>query len=293
MISVKPDFYDKFVCIADKCRHSCCIGWEIDIDRDSAEKYLTMKGDFGDELRRNIDTTAEPHFILTEAERCPFLRDDGLCRMILNMGEDSLCQICRDHPRFYNSFYGREECGLGLCCEEAVRLFLDEGEPLKLIETGTPVDEDVLITLRRSIFDILKQQDVSLLRRMEQCCAMMGMELLPFDRENWIKTFLSLERMDEEWTSVLTGHLSDNEPEGTVYERIAEYLIYRHFASADDEDEGALVLQFVFVSVRLLACLPGRIEDKLRLFSSEIEYSDENIAVLLDKIADMDDLLYK
>ena len=29
---IAPNYYPAFRCIADKCRHSCCIGWEIDID---------------------------------------------------------------------------------------------------------------------------------------------------------------------------------------------------------------------------------------------------------------------
>ena len=29
---IVPDYYKEFSCIADHCRHSCCIGWEIDID---------------------------------------------------------------------------------------------------------------------------------------------------------------------------------------------------------------------------------------------------------------------
>ena len=34
-----PDYYNKFHCIADQCKDSCCIGWEIMIDPDSYEKY--------------------------------------------------------------------------------------------------------------------------------------------------------------------------------------------------------------------------------------------------------------
>ena len=45
---VKPDYYDSFRCIADKCRHSCCIGWEIDIDEDTLDLYENIPGDFGD-----------------------------------------------------------------------------------------------------------------------------------------------------------------------------------------------------------------------------------------------------
>jgi lysine-N-methylase len=31
---IAPDTYPEFCCIADRCRHSCCIGWEIDVDPD-------------------------------------------------------------------------------------------------------------------------------------------------------------------------------------------------------------------------------------------------------------------
>ena len=36
MVYAEPDFYGKFKCTAEKCRHSCCIGWEIDIDDDKS-----------------------------------------------------------------------------------------------------------------------------------------------------------------------------------------------------------------------------------------------------------------
>ena len=39
MIMLVPNYYKDFLCIADKCRHSCCIGWEIDIDEETLEFY--------------------------------------------------------------------------------------------------------------------------------------------------------------------------------------------------------------------------------------------------------------
>ena len=36
-MDVYPNYYDKFKCIANRCKHSCCIGWEIDIDEDTME----------------------------------------------------------------------------------------------------------------------------------------------------------------------------------------------------------------------------------------------------------------
>ena len=47
MILRKPDFYDKFKCTASKCTDTCCIGWEIDIDKDSQEVYRKVAGTFG------------------------------------------------------------------------------------------------------------------------------------------------------------------------------------------------------------------------------------------------------
>lgn len=44
MILRVPSYYKTFQCIADKCEHSCCIGWEIDIDEDSYEYYMGIGG---------------------------------------------------------------------------------------------------------------------------------------------------------------------------------------------------------------------------------------------------------
>lgn len=39
MKRVVPDYYADFACIAGACRHTCCVGWEIDIDPDSLRRY--------------------------------------------------------------------------------------------------------------------------------------------------------------------------------------------------------------------------------------------------------------
>ncbi len=130
-----PDFYDSFHCIASKCTDTCCVGWEIDIDDESAIRYAKIKGEFGEKLRKNIE---DDHFKLCEGDRCPFLRQDGLCDMICHLGEDSLCDICREHPRFVEVYGDIMEKGIGLCCEEGVRLLLDasgnEDSPIAFTE---------------------------------------------------------------------------------------------------------------------------------------------------------------
>ena len=125
MITVYPSYYKDFTCIAENCRHSCCIGWEIDIDEDSLAKYQALKGGYGSVIQESIssDPDGEPHFRLGKDERCPHLNEQGLCRIILNLGEDHLCGICREHPRFYNftqvaSKLSRQ--GLNLCKNQRI-----------------------------------------------------------------------------------------------------------------------------------------------------------------------------
>lgn len=127
-----PDYYSQFHCIADRCRHTCCAGWEIDIDAESLARYRRMGGAFGRRLNACISEEGEPHFILGPDERCPLLNGDNLCDLILECGEDALCQICADHPRFRNFWSDRVEIGLGMVCEAAARIMLTEPEPMRL-----------------------------------------------------------------------------------------------------------------------------------------------------------------
>ena len=124
MTQTTLNVFQNFHCIAGDCKHSCCIGWEIDIDEDALDDYRQIGGDFGRRLSTNIEWTDTPHFKLTKDERCPFLNRQNLCEIILNLGEESLCQICTDHPRFRSFFSDRTAIGLGLCCEAAAKQVL-------------------------------------------------------------------------------------------------------------------------------------------------------------------------
>ena len=103
MMEIEPNYYKKFKCIADKCRHNCCIGWEIDIDEETMNFYNSLDTPMGGRIRGCIEGN-EPHFILGKGDRCPFLNDRGLCDIISECGEDAIWDICTLHPRFKNYY---------------------------------------------------------------------------------------------------------------------------------------------------------------------------------------------
>lgn len=167
-----PFFYSSFACTASNCSDSCCIGWEIDIDQKTASYYHTLskKEDFpfGKRLKEEISYQDIPHFILTPNERCPFLNHQNLCDIYIHLGEEHLCEICTQHPRFHEWFGNYKESGLGLCCEEAARLLLSSPEPLTFRTTvieeeedKTPFDKvllDQLLCLRKEMFALLQDR---------------------------------------------------------------------------------------------------------------------------------------
>ena len=290
MLRVEPDFYKDFSCIADRCRHSCCLGWEIDIDEESLKRFMAVEGEFGEYIRRNIELKPTPHFVLSKDERCPFLQENGLCRMILTLGEDSICDICREHPRFYNELPGRIEAGLGLCCEEVCRLLNEGSEHLIFNISGEDEGaEDALLGLRDEIYSILREESISLTERTEKALKLFGVSPLGFDADELKGLYLGLERLDEAWTAKLKALRPVALEPGLSqmrYVRLMEYFIYRHFATALDEYEAMLRLQFAFLSVSMICALDMLTDDTeaTRLYSSEIEYSDENVDNILDYI---------
>lgn len=170
MKTLVPMIYKDFHCIGSACRDNCCIGWEIDIDDRTAEFYRSVSGPFGDRLRENIDWDAGC-FRLTDGERCPFLNDKNLCDLIIELGEEQLCDICDRHPRFRNVLPGRVEMGVGLCCEEAVRQLLSCEEKMVLVPgpdvEEEPAEADRMLVgacgkVRELAFSVLQDRELSL-----------------------------------------------------------------------------------------------------------------------------------
>ena len=141
MILRMPHYCSDFKCIADKCTDNCCIGWEIDIDKNTLDYYRSVDGKFGRRLKENINFGETSSFKLLPNDRCPFLNDRNLCDIYNELGEEHLCQICTDHPRYFEWFKGIKEGGTGLGCEESARLIITHNKKFSFTETEIPNDD--------------------------------------------------------------------------------------------------------------------------------------------------------
>ncbi len=299
MLTVYPNYYPAFRCIAGACRHSCCIGWEIDIDEETLQTYKKMPGPLGERLRENISHDDPPHFVLGKQDRCPFLNQDNLCDLILTGGEALLCQICDDHPRFRNFLPGRTEIGLGLCCEGAAQLILSQTEPMTLVTEGqaeaSDTDAQRLLELRRQAFAIVQDRNLSIDRRMDRLLLLCG-ALEPGHPAQWADIFLELERLDEGWTPMMEKLAAEGEKtpipavSDVEWEQLLTYFLYRHFLTAYEDGDVGSKAGFAVLSVRLLRCLKGlypemELAELARMYSAEVEYSTENLDILFSELA--------
>ena len=284
MKTTKPYYYDDFKCIADRCSDNCCIGWEIDIDPVTAEKYAQESGSLGDKLKKNIK---DGSFILAQDERCPFLRSDNLCELICEKGEGYLCEICREHPRYYEFYGDYVDQGIGLCCEEACRLLFQSDKPVTFITEGeAQADEETEELLAER--DVLLNED-----RIEFCfdgLSDIWQRFEPFDRR-WSDTTAYITQHLEYLISMTDEFMTHIGHRVYEYKHLRAYLLHRYYMRVlygDDVIKGIniylatqLLWDIYTYSVKGKFDLCDRI-DTAKYLSKQIEYSEENINMLFE-----------
>ena len=288
---IAPDYYKEFKCVAEKCRHNCCIGWEIDVDPVTLCKYEKISGELGEKLRRNIVVEGGvASFKTGEDDRCPFLNARGLCEIIISQGEGALCQVCADHPRWRNFFSDHTEIGVGASCEEAARLILSKNHKVgyEVIDDSEEnafqtTFERFVINSRAFVLDIMQNREQKIAERITKIREEFSLPN-PADFSLRAEFLLNLERLDDQWDEVLLrakqGKKS-REIDVIFAEQIAVYFIMRHLGNAEDDFDFIDRQSFCLFATEFVISLYERtdfgIEELFRLFSSEIEYSDDNL----------------
>jgi lysine-N-methylase len=177
-----------------------------------------------------------------------------LCDIIRTLGEDALCDICADHPRFRTYRDDSVHIGLGMCCEEACRLILSEDAVFLCEESGNPVAVDTALPALKDT-------------------------RLPAE---WATIYRRLERMDSAWDTWLCElekapdwRLTDTD----FTRRLGAYFRFRY------PDEPLFAAHAVAVLDTLCAGRSAEQQCEIcRLYSAEIEYSDENRQLVCEQI---------
>ncbi len=137
MKRIRPDYYDKFTCIADQCTITCCQEWKIGVDADTNRKWKKI---FPPEdvspQKKNLSayTTKKDGgrvIELTEEHKCPFLNENKLCKLVTAYGDNVLSETCAVFPREVHRFKTHEEETLMPCCPAVIDLLREE-EPQRI-----------------------------------------------------------------------------------------------------------------------------------------------------------------
>ncbi len=285
MTNIDAEIYSEFKCKADKCNHSCCKGWEIDIDEDTLGYYKSLDSELGNEIRQNIHEGEDTFFKLTDDKRCPFLKDSGLCKIIEELGEDGLCDICRLHPRFFEDINDYSLAGVGLSCEKASEL-LFEKHSLNFIICDSEKTIDFQNLLKLLGIDI-SQDYLNLTNKLPEYLNEDKIEEIldifyitePID-SNWKNEVLLIKRNYPDYLNNLDDQFIKK------FELIYQYILFRQLELTLDYGVKKIV-DYAIYSIIFIMLYANSFHDDVeavRRWSEQIEYNEDNIDIILNSI---------
>lgn len=294
------NYLKNFRCIASECKHNCCIGWNIKVDKRTLNKYNALKDKDARLQEKSFNNNL---FRLDESLRCPLLDSDNLCHVIKNYGDKYLSKTCATHPRFKSFFTGATFTGLGLYCEEACRIILSLKTKMKpvLVKDDKKVNaftkhEKKVLAFTNKCVKIVQDRKLDTSEKLSILSQMANVDLSKKSFNQWKEIFCSLEKLktnEFSFSSIKDANSFNGLVDGfsREYEQLLSYLCYRHLTRAIDGLDLRVRLAFILLSFNLinhLFSLTDRTFSSLveccRFFSSEIETSDDNIFTLLNEI---------
>ena len=169
MKRIRPDYYEKFQCIAGLCSITCCQEWKIAVDADTNRKWkkLLPPQDVTPQKKNLSAYTTNKNggrvIELTEDHKCPFLNKNKLCKLVTAYGDKVLSETCTVFPREVHRFSEWEEETLMPCCPAVIDLLRKEEESHIRMERWTAADEfeQICVMIRNHIADLFSEEDKS------------------------------------------------------------------------------------------------------------------------------------
>lgn len=137
-----PKYLKSFKCIGGNCEDNCCIGWAVDFDLQSYNRYkstsdLEIKPLVNRYVYQNeacFNTAIDFAKVeLTKDKRCPFLDTEGLCVIQKKLGEKALSNVCTLYPRIVNIIDQYYEVTATPSCPEIARKLLLDKEAMIMV----------------------------------------------------------------------------------------------------------------------------------------------------------------
>ena len=132
MLELYPNYYPKFTCTADQCPITCCQEWKIAVDDDTYRNWFTIQPPADvtpQKATLSAYTTYQEEACvirLNEQKKCPFLKENGLCRLVLAHGDTILSETCTTFPREFHTFSNHVEKTLMPSCPAVIDLWKEE-----------------------------------------------------------------------------------------------------------------------------------------------------------------------
>jgi len=164
---LQPKYYSKFQCDPTKCHETCCERWKIIIDKGTYEKYIRseneiIKGIVKTGLSLNEKSINDDDFAFINLNKemvCPFLNQNNLCEIFINMGENSLSKTCKSYPRAIVLVDDVIERGLEMSCSVAAQLALLDENGIEFEGFNDTVNLDDVYIVSPTIKD-LRQMEI-------------------------------------------------------------------------------------------------------------------------------------
>ena len=308
MLITKPNRDGAFRCLASSCPDTCCAGWEIVVDDESADRFRAMEDAMGKRLQQSLLTVdGETQLKRHPDGRCVLLNERNLCDLYALYGEGALCRTCRLHPRFVADYGARREIMPGLSCPAWIEAYLLDEEKVTFLteETDDPIgytdiDAALFFKLHRArtkALDMLQDRSLTVDERMHRLLTLATevdgereedcpqSDLLPA----YLKKLRSLEILTPAWRDLLQRKGGVSCPEevlAPLLEKVLVYDVFRFFLRGVYDGRALPWAKYAVFHVSVLRRLccgctgKEQAAEVIRLYSKEIEHNAENLEAL-------------
>ena len=159
--------YEKFKCTADKCKFTCCKGWDINVDIDTYNKW--RENDNLNYLLDNVrfkKSDGNNTYLIKKQTKgtCPLLSNEGLCNIVIDHGDEYLSLTCQNFPRLENTFEDVKELTLSCSCPEVVNIISDMKEKISIDfnDSFSYIEDLGSLKIRESLVNIIQKEDISI-----------------------------------------------------------------------------------------------------------------------------------